>query len=295
MIYIQINHKVAILFAFLTAFGFSNAASHNTDLQLVDSVYVSILKKRDKVVMHKVEVFETLYSISRFYGVDLDQIKKRNPKIKSTVHLPDEIEIPIDDDLVIYNLPSRENASKYVKLYYRVKEKDNLFQISRIKFDLPTELLMHRNRLESENLRAGQVLLVGWIEQDITPLLVMEGRPKDHGISSDPFGYYTQFEASISSAKVIEENQVALWNRAMQGSTGFLVMHRTIPEKTIIEIRNPMSGVTTYGRVIGQIPENLYPEEVDMIVSTDLAKQLRVLDPRFFVQVRYADGRLSAN
>ncbi len=295
MIYIQINHKVAILFAFLTAFGFSNAASHNTNLQLVDSVYVSILKKRDKVVMHKVEVFETLYSISRFYGVDLDQIKKRNPKIKSTVHLPDEIEIPIDDDLVIYNLPSRENASKYVKLYYRVKEKDNLFQISRIKFDLPTELLMHRNRLESENLRAGQVLLVGWIEQDITPLLVMEGRPKDHGISSDPFGYYTQFEASISSAKVIEENQVALWNRAMQGSTGFLVMHRTIPEKTIIEMRNPMSGVTTYGRVIGQIPENLYPEEVDMIVSTDLAKQLRVLDPRFFVQVRYADGRLSAN
>ncbi len=295
MIYIQINHKVAILFAFLTAFGFSNAASHNTDLQLVDSVYVSILKKRDKVVMHKVEVFETLYSISRFYGVDLDQIKKRNPKIKSTVHLPDEIEIPIDDDLVIYNLPSRENASKYVKLYYRVKEKDNLFQISRIKFDLPTELLMHRNRLESENLRAGQVLLVGWIEQDITPLLVMEGRPKDHGISSDPFGYYTQFEASISSAKVIEENQVALWNRAMQGSTGFLVMHRTIPEKTIIEMRNPMSGVITYGRVIGQIPEKLYPEEVDMIVSTDLAKQLRVLDPRFFVQVRYADGRLSAN
>ncbi len=295
MFYIQINHKVAILFAFLTAFGFSNAASHYTDLQLVDSVYVSILKKRDKVVMHKVEVFETLYSISRFYGVGLDQIKKRNPKIKSTVHLPEEIEIPIDDDLVIYNLPSRENASKYVKLYYRVKEKDNLFQISRIKFDLPTELLMHRNRLESENLRAGQVLLVGWIEQDITPLLVMEGRPKDHGISSDPFGYYTQFEESISSAKVIEENQVALWNRAMQGSTGFLVMHRTIPEKTIIEIRNPMSGVTTYGRVIGQIPENLYPEEVDMIVSTDLAKQLRVLDPRFFVQVRYADGRLSAN
>ncbi|MDH3246668.1 MAG: LysM peptidoglycan-binding domain-containing protein, partial [Saprospiraceae bacterium] len=169
------------------------------------------------------------------------------------------------------------------------------FQISRIKFDLPTELLMHRNRLESENLRAGQVLLVGWIEQDITPLLVMEGRPKDLGISIDPFGYYTQFEASISSAKVIEENQVALWNRAMQGSTGFLVMHRTIPEKTIIQIRNPMSGATTYGRVIGQIPENLYPEEVDMIVSTDLAKQLRVLDPRFFVQVRYPDGRLSAN
>lgn len=295
MIYMHLTQKITILFAFVITYGLSSAVSNPENLQPVDSVFVSIHKKRAKVVMHKVKVFETLYSISRFYGVDLDEINEHNPKIKSTVHLPEEIEIPIHDDQVIYSLPSRNGQNKYVKLYYRVKMKDNLFQISRVKFDLPTKLLMHRNRLESENLQTGQVLHIGWIEQDITPLLVIEGKTKEHNIPSDPFSYHAQFEEAMSSGKVIDENQVALWNTAMEGSKGFLVMHRTVPEKTIIELRNPMSGVTAYGRVIGLIPESLYPEEVDMIVSTDLAKQLKVLDPRFFVQVRYADGRLSAN
>ncbi|MDH3649338.1 MAG: LysM peptidoglycan-binding domain-containing protein [Saprospiraceae bacterium] len=292
--------NIAILCLSLFLGGYHLASSASVQTGNPDPVFVSIDRKLGKVVKHRVKNYETLYSISRLYGVESSTILRLNPKMRNKRHtLPPVLLVPIPEQQLLYRLPLIRNKSDYIAVYYEVQPKDNLFQISRIKFDMPTRLLKNRNDLGNETLSRGQTLHIGWIKRDVTPLAVIEGNKvnKEPPTSrpSDPYGYVSQFESLAQESQVVQKNQVAYWNPESPDSKGFFVMHRSLPERTIVEVTNPMYGTIAFGKVIGRIPSNLYPAEVDMVVSPDLAKELKVIDARFFVRIRYLRGPSTAN
>ena len=256
-----------------------------------DGIFIQMDAKDGKITFHRVHHQETLYGVARLYGIQPSAIKKYNPKLKSNSDLPPVLKIPVFDDQIIYRIPIFKSKRDYIPVYYEAQAKDNLFRVSRIYFSMSTSLLKNRNQLKKDALKKGQILHIGWMQKTIEPLLVEVGKEKvkDPDVLG-PKQYGVMFEAQEAQKSVRHKNEVAFWNKENQSAHGYFVMHRYAEEKSIIEITNPMFDTKVYAKVIGKIPENLYPKEIDMIVSGEIASSLKVVDSRFFVRARYISG-----
>ncbi len=252
-------------------------------------IFVEHDDKLGKVIFHKVSGYDTPYSLSRIYGTTKKVLQHLNPEMDSR-KMPKLVKVPLAEERMVYRLPIFRNRRDYIPVRYRVKPKDNLFRISRIYFDMPTGLLTNRNRIRNNNLSTGQVLEIGWIKVPEDDLLVLSGERREEtpGITEVDQRYKTQFLDGLNGSTPPSKNEVAYWKKDAPAS-GYFVMHRKASERTYIEITNPLSSSKIYAKVIGKIPENLYPEEVDMVMSSELAEALGAKDMKFFVRSRYLD------
>lgn len=266
--------------------------------QIADAAFVKIDPKLGKVVYHRVLQNQTLYGIARGYGITVDKIVSANPPLQKDLNdVPAVIKIPISDGQIQYRLPFFKNKNEYLPVYYQVQKKDNVFRVSRVYFDMPTNLLSNRNRLQNDKLSIGQTLHIGWIKSDYDPLIVSDGKLKNDPVEKDSIinlDLAQRFREEYEGSSLIDKNEVAFW-KANEKSKGYYIMHRYAPQQSIIEIKNPMYDVTVYAKVIGTIPEHLYPKEVDMVISKDVAEALGAVDPKFFVRSRYKPDRASAS
>lgn len=258
------------------------------------AAFINIDPKLGKVVYHHVDSHETLYSIARGYGVREASIVKINPKMQLRQNrrdLPKVIIIPIHDNQIMSRLPLFKRKQDFVPVYYKAKKKDNLFRISRVYFDMPTDLLASRNRIRNKSIKNGQVLHVGWLKKTFEPLVVHVGKPmeEDSEMSNLPetaIPLAEQFKADMGDQLPDNRNEVAYW-KADEKNRGLFVMHRRAKQRSVIEITNPMYGTIIYAKVLGNIPQHLYPEEVDLVVSQEVAQALKAKDSKFFVRTRY--------
>jgi LysM repeat protein len=269
--------------------------------QITDAAFIKVDPKLGKVIYHRVTDHQTLYAISRGYGVSEQSILNINPVLqKDATQLPEVLKIPVSTDQIMHRLPLFKNKYEFLPVYYQVQKKDNLFRISRVYFDIPTNLLSNRNNLKDENLKEGQTLHIGWLKQTYEPLMVHEGKildsvereKEDGAIIKDDLA--SRFQKESEGTSLVNKNEVAFW-KSTETTKGLFVMHRYAAQQSIIEIKNPMSDATAYAKVIGSIPEHLYPKEVDMVISRDVAQILGAVDPRFFVRSRYKSSMVSVS
>jgi hypothetical protein len=54
-----------------------------------------------------------------------------------------------------------------------------------------------------------------------------------------------------------------------------------------MDIYNPMLKSHVKAKVLGKIPSGTYSEEVQLIISTAIARDLGILDSRFKVNIKY--------
>ncbi len=283
---------LSISFLFLTVAPFELFAQQGSD-----PVFVKVDRKLGKVTHHRVLEHETLYSISRRYGVAAETIMQANPKVRPhSKKLPPVLSIPISDKMIITRIPLFKNKNDYLPVYYTALKKDNLFKISRQYFDIPTNLLANRNNIKGNRIREGQTLHIGWLKRVFTPLDIERGRLQGEEkiiARKDKTPYQVEFE-EMGGADLTSKNAVAYW-KADASTKGYFVMHRSAPERSIIEIVNPLSATTIYAKVIARIPDHLYAKEIDMVVSREVAEELQARDQKFFVRSRYVNPRTSAS
>jgi LysM repeat protein len=268
---------------------------------LIDAAFIQFDPKLGKVVYHRVHDQQTLYAIARGYGVSGEGIIKANPMLKNNRSITGLVlKIPIADDQIVVRLPLFRNKQEFLPVYYQVAKKDNLFRVSRVYFNIPTNLLVSRNHIEGEQLQEGQTLHIGWLKRSYEPLIVHTGKiidpsKRDNEAIGGPISDLAiRFQNEYEGTHLVNKNEVAMW-KSTENTRGFFVMHRHAAQQSIIEIKNPMFDVTVYAKVIGTIPDHLYPREVDMIISKDVAQALRAIDPRFFVRSRYKSAMISAS
>lgn len=109
--------------------------------------------KKDKYIIHIVKKKETLYSISRMYGVSLNDIYKANKNLTTDISIGQRILIPkkkINKDYVVYSPISRIKLKKVAKLY-RVnygKVKDKNPSLGRFVFPGQIVMIPSENRPE---------------------------------------------------------------------------------------------------------------------------------------------------
>ena len=156
------------------------------------------------------------------------------------------------------------------------------------KYNLTMDQLKAKNNLTTNSLYVGQKLLIsgqfpvkteerntgGTTEQDTTDTI------KNPSLRLPPSRY---------GLSQVDEKGMAVWilDQDLDPSK-MLVLHRTAPVGTIMQITNPMSKRVTYAKVVGKFTENESTKDVIIVMTKAVADALGALDKRFLCNLTYS-------
>ncbi len=128
----------------------------------------------DTNITYIVKRGDTLYSISRIYGVPVETIRRFNNLTSDVLSVGQEIMIPSSETIVT---PSEDEIINEPNTYI-VKLGDTLFSISR-KYGIPVNDIKIQNNLTSDILSVGQVLQIPTGTTSVNDIIVYTVKPGD--------------------------------------------------------------------------------------------------------------------
>jgi len=282
---------------------------------LVDSVGFETINGK-KVVLHKIELKETYYSLGRRYNIKPAIIIQYNNNVPlkpgEIVKVPTEqpalavVAKPVQQakpiqpqtqqqitpqQLIQKTAAANNNNSGITTQEYKVSAGETLFSIAK-RFGSTVEDITTVNGLTSTNLTPGQILKVrsGVPEpQPVAPVKVMVAK-RD---STSP-----TFQDSSNYEKHLNANKFGLFEKTEKGVATWiedpsldpakkLVLHRTAPIGTVVKITNPMTGRTTFAKVVGRIYDNESNKDAILVMTKNVAESIGALDKRIRVTISY--------
>lgn len=261
--------------------------------------------------VHKVAAQETLFSISRAYGVTVDELKKWNNLSDNTLSLGQELVIKQGSVPTTLNNNTPLTEAKSVKTVHTVAAKETLFSITR-QYGVTIEQLRQWNNLQTDELKIGQSLFVSQpayaMQQtspvvNTSPVTVQTTPPANPVVQTEqiptekkPDPVVTvqtekpttiKISESISGSDEIKEAGLAELIEGTDGNRKYLALHRTAPSGTILKVRNEMNNREVFVRVMGKLPETAPNEKVVIKISKSAYEKLGAIDPKFRVEVTY--------
>lgn len=262
----------------------------------IDSISVENLNGK-KTIVHKVEAKETYYSIGRKYNVTPQSIIQFNSN--RTLQIGTILRVPTDRSYLVQQVPSVPEVpvgSKMAVIDYKVGPREYLVAIAR-KFNTTVEDIKVLNNLTSNTLAIGQIIKVPYgTATEITPPQAPPlDTPKVESRSSS-----TQIDSNLNAGdrlklpparyglREVDERGVAIWisDENMDG-TKMLALHQTAPIGTIIKITNPMSGKSTFAKVVGKFTLNESTKDAIIVITKATADLIGALDKRFQATIVY--------
>ncbi|MCB0639662.1 MAG: LysM peptidoglycan-binding domain-containing protein, partial [Lewinella sp.] len=128
-----------------------------------DSVITEVHPMGELLMTHRLQPKQTLFSLAKFYGLNLQELYAYNPQISTHYEVGDELRIPIPLRAVIRKTPPAQLASELAKVYYRVRRGDTVYGLCNRTFHLTLDTLQLRNPELAAGLRPGQLLFIGWM------------------------------------------------------------------------------------------------------------------------------------
>ncbi len=265
------------------AFGQSAPAPAIAYLTPKDSLFLTVDEDGRKVVQHPVKAKQTLFSLAKFYGLSLQELYEHNPEFQTnpTLRAGSRVKIPVPNKAIKRYKSKSFVAAKHTPIFYVVQDGETLYQICKRNFDMPVDSVLKRNKLKTNNINPGQLLLIGWMGTEGIPMEWRQSRPTE--TTSD---LKNTFEKEKAGRKEASTSGVCFWQRDSNEKGDLYALHREAAIGTSISVYNPMSKKTVFAKVIGRIPEG-YEKNVEVILSPAAARSIGARDPRFFVKVRY--------
>lgn len=275
-----------LLIVLFTQIGLFATGDSLNYLSLKDTIFLSAGNFSEKVFEHAIERKQTLFSLSRFYGLSVEELYYFNPGLKDLSVTPGlRIKVPIPNRSIIRYKTTEFDPNRHVPVYYIVQKGETLYRIAKVYFRMPIKEVMDRNGLSSTGLKTGQLLHVGWMSLDGVP---EEFRQSAGGpLARRNNALKKIFRMESASMKEREHQGVAVWKKEAKEDSDLYALHRYAKLNSIIEVKNPMTGRTVYAKVIGKIPDTTYGNNVAVVLSPLAAKLSGAKDPRFFVRVTY--------
>ena len=281
----MLRHLVLSIFIALFA-GSASAA--------IDSLSVENLNGKKNIV-HKVEAKETYYSIARKYNVTPQSVIQFNSnkslQIGTILRVPTER--PFEESTVINvsNKQESNTSAQTAVIDYKVAPREYLIAIAK-KFNTTVEYLKTLNNLSSNSLSIGQIIKV--------PLSVSSELPASPPAISldipklDQRSINTPVDSSKSASerlklpvaryglREVNERGVAIWieDENLDG-TKMLALHQTAPIGTVIKITNPMTGKSTFAKIVGKFTQNESSKDALIVVTKATADLIGARDKRF--------------
>lgn len=258
--------------------------------QAQNSIEVRFDEKLDKAyAVHRVQAKETLYGIAMTYGLDVASLMQANHLVNPDLSIGMEVRIPFS----LLSISYKNMEGILAPLVYTVRKKETLFSICRRYFNANMAEIKEINQLRNANLYMGQQLIIGYLDTHggLSPNLearTVESKPEL--LYSDDVAWMNTTSIPSEKSEVLtmqQEKGAALWDKHSTGLSGNFVLHRYASPNTWIEITNPMYSNSVSARVIGSIPTERFDDDVLVILSPALARQLGAIDEKFFVKIRY--------
>lgn len=253
-----------------------------------DTVLLEINYRGQKLFKHELEKGQTLYSLSKFYGMSLNMLFDYNPTLRNKIiHPGTKIIVPIPNKAIMRTLRPGANMKKLAPIYYQVKKGDTMYGVATRAFRLPVDTLMKKNNLTSHVLTVGQKLHVGWLKIEKIKRDWQYPAGPSAGLMIENIKNKSNFLSKNFKKRMKVSKGKAQWNDKDSFSPkGLYCLHPHAPSGSIVRIENPITKNVAYAKVVGKIPLN-YEEWVVIVVSKDVAKALKAIDSQFFVKVEY--------
>ena len=265
----------------------------------IDSISVENLNGK-KTIVHKVEAKETYYSIGRKYNVTPQSIiqfnSNRTLQIGTILRVPTDRLYSTQQPQILAAKPVVNTTSKMAVIDYKVGPKEYLIAIAR-KFNTTVEDIKTLNNLTSNILAVGQIIKVpyGTATEITPPQAAPINIPKPDARTSS-----TQIDSSMNAGdrlklpparyglREVDERGVAIWisDENLDG-TKMLALHQTAPIGTIIKITNPMTGKSTFTKVVGKFTQNESTKDAIIVITKATADLVGALDKRFQATIVY--------
>ncbi|MBL7857754.1 MAG: LysM peptidoglycan-binding domain-containing protein [Cyclobacteriaceae bacterium] len=248
--------------------------------------------------IHVVAAKETMFSISRAYGITMEEIKQWNNLSDITLSVGQELVIKkrntVTNSTVV---PQTQPSSK--KGVHTVESKETMYSIAR-QYNVTVQQLKEWNNLQGNELSIGQVLMVVQPERGgiaktpevvkETAVVVKESTPPVQQPTTPVVKEQTQtihISESVKSGDEVNETGLAELIEGTEGNRKYLALHRTAPVGTILKIRNEMNNREVFVRVMGKLPDTALTDKLIIKISKSAYDRLGAIDPRFRVQVTY--------
>ena len=272
----------------LNVFGKTNFDLTGDSLQYLtpqDTIFLSTGLYGQKVFVHEMEPKQTLYSLSKFYGLTLDELYYYNPKNEGGRYgVGSKIKVPVPNRSIIRFKPKDYHASLYIPLYYVVRKGETLYHVAQRMFKMPIDTLMDRNKMVGYELSVGQKLRVGWMSIKGIP----DGNRQfnGHPMWQKSYSYRRKYTLAKRGKKEYRRKGPAVYIKGTKSTSDLLVMHRHAPIGSIIQVTNPMKKRSVYAKVIAKTPSS-YDANVEVVVSPRVGKMLGARDKKFYVKTKY--------
>lgn len=278
-----------VFFMFWACFSFGSTQVQDTVpiFSINDSLIISINDAQQKIVKHTITPNQTLYKISRFYGVSIAQILALNPnKTETSLSIGDELIIPLPNRAIKRFRKKNFKSNDFVPLYYQVKQGDTMYGIAKRAFHMPVDTLKERNDLKG-GISPGQLLHVGWVNRQGVSSAKGKAQKSTNPLSGKVYREKKTFLAQSKGKKIRKQRGAAYWRKTKTSGSKIYALHDYARIGSVVEVRNPMSGVTLYAKVIGRINHRVTPYGVKVVLSPAAARYLGAINKKFYTEIQY--------
>jgi LysM repeat protein len=270
--------------------------------------------------IHVVATRETMFSISKAYGVTVDELKQWNNLTDNALSPGQELVIK-RRNTTAGTTPS-ENATTVApttsgKGVHTVEAKETLFSIA-TKHGISVQQLKDWNHLTNNEISIGQTLAVKQPSGQTTPAEeprttsttnttpttptptpvkhdppVVTETPRE---KTEPVAVKQPVEPKTTTIRVsdgvknsdeVMESGLAELIEGTEGNRKYLALHRTAPVGTILKIKNEMNNREVFVRVMGKLPDTAMTDKLIIKISKSAYDRLGAIDARFRVEVTY--------
>jgi LysM repeat protein len=299
-------------------------AKQGLEIGLILKIPYSPKPKNREGKYHTVAAKETLYSISKLYGITTEEIKQWNNLTDNNLTVGQEILVRQTGKTTFQsNNTQKANTSNKGGLH-TVAEKETMFSIAR-QYGITVDQLKQWNNLASNELKIGQALVVsntteskglqkssgsGTVEKEIrkddakvqsqitkseelkkTTTVVADAKKEtvNSGVNKEAVREQPniRISESVTNGDEILESGIAELIEGTEGNRKYLALHRTAPVGTILKVRNEMNNREVFVRVMGKLQDTALTDKCIIRISKSAYDRLGAIDPKFRVEVTY--------
>lgn len=265
-----------------------------------------IIRHYKAKISHKVKSGENLGAIAEKYDTTVEAIKKLNKLTKTNLKIGQVLKVEVKRTETIRprttpveRAPQTVNAANHTTentptaasgFEHTVVAGETIYSIAR-KYNLTTYQLKTANNLSDNELKTGQKLLIKGVTLASTAAntgtTAADEDDDDSEVQTirDP---RLRQPASKFGLVRFDEKGTAVWIADQDlDPTKMLVLHRTAPVGTIIQLTNPMTNRSAFAKVVGKFTENETTKDVIIVMTKAVADAVGALDKRFFCTINY--------
>jgi len=237
---------------------------------------------------HTVEPGETLYAISKSYGISVETIKQINDLQNNDLAAGMELEM-------VKGQPAwdKESANPAAAGFHVVTQEETLYSISK-KYDVSLDELRNWNRLSGNYVQVGDTLMLKQPENRVVSANIEKAEPVIATASLTTKSVQSVPQLPAGSGKElaqITENGIAAVINGTTDTKKYLALHPTAPAGTIMRVRNEMTNLSVFVRVVGQLPATGANNNILIRLSPAAQEALGALDHRFRVELSYVPNQ----